>query len=407
MCLDIAYGVSYLHTSDDDKTCIIHRDIKSGNILLGENLEVKIADFGLSIFHPKNHPSRTINTEHCAGTHVYLDPEYKEEAQADRPKMEEVINGLKKAIDLQSREKMCHDSQKNRKNTLEIPLEDISLGGENFNNTNCNIEKGYGMYDGEVRYGNETKSVIIKRMSKFFQETPGSWREFEIPFKHKHENVIGLVGYCKKMNENFIVYENAINQSLDMHVGNATLTWTKRLKIGIDIGNGLKFLHGSGEGQDVVIHRDLKSSNILLTGGWKAKICGFDVSIIYPNNHNIRYTDDEIGGFPGCCDIYCFGVILFELLCGRLACTVRGQSLDSLFEGQFEVDRPDKLVFKRIREQIVWKSLVTFTTIAFNCLHDDRDKRPTASEVVVQLQHALELQVSYQSVEYVIFILKQ
>ncbi|XP_071733587.1 uncharacterized protein [Rutidosis leptorrhynchoides] len=469
MCLDIAYGLSYLHTPDDDKKCIIHRDIKSGNILLGENLEVKIADFGLSIFHPKNHPSSTINTEHCAGTHVYLDPEYQEgklkiesdiysfgvvlfeilsgkvayhpiymkengngiapvarqhfkddklmemvdikimeeahelsstikigpsraslneffkvafkcmaEAQAGRPKMKEVIDGLKKAIDF----------QKHRNDTLEISLEDIRLGGKTLSDTNCIIEEGYGMHNGEIQYNNETKPVTVKRMSKCGQKTPGNWREFEIPYKYKHEFVIGLIGYCKKMNEKFIVYEFAINQSLDMHVGNATLTWIKRLRIAIDIAKGLEFLHGRDGGQDVVIHKDLKSSNILLTGDWTTKICGFDRPLIFPKNMNIHYVNDVIRGY----DIYSLGVILFELLCGRLASTDRDHFFDSLVKGQYEVERPDKLAFELIREQIVRESLITFTKIAFQCLHDKRNQRPTASEVVVQLQQALALQ---------------
>ncbi|XP_071726785.1 uncharacterized protein [Rutidosis leptorrhynchoides] len=469
MCLDIAYALSYLHTPDRDKKCIIHRDIKSGNILLGENLEVKIADFGLSIFHPKNHPSSTINTEHCAGTHVYLDPEYQEgklkiasdvysfgvvlfeilsgkvaydriftkengngiapiarqrfkdgklmemvdtkimkeahelsstikigpsqdsldeffevackcvaEVQAGRPKMKEVIDGLKKAIDF----------QKHRNDTLEISLEDIRLGGKTLSDTNCIIEEGYGMHNGEIQYNNETKPVTVKRMSKCGQKTPGNWREFEIPYKYKHEFVIGLIGYCKKMNEKFIVYEYAINQSLDMHVGNATLTWIKRLRIAIDIAKGLEFLHGRDGGQDVVIHKDLKSSNILLTGDWTTKICGFDRPLIFPKNMNIHYVNDVIRGY----DIYSLGVILFELLCGRLASTDRDQFFDSFVKGQYEIERPDKLVFELIREQIVLESLVKFKKIAFRCLHDDRNIRPTAAMVLVQLKQALKLQ---------------
>nr|XP_043627317.1 probable serine/threonine-protein kinase PBL28 [Erigeron canadensis] len=76
MCLGIAYGLNYLHKAEGDKRITIHGDIKSDNILLDENLEVKIADFGLSLFHPINHSESTIHMKNFAGTNVYADPEY-------------------------------------------------------------------------------------------------------------------------------------------------------------------------------------------------------------------------------------------------------------------------------------------------------------------------------------------
>ncbi|XP_071739350.1 probable serine/threonine-protein kinase PBL28 [Rutidosis leptorrhynchoides] len=77
ICLDIAKGLKYLHTNMEGKPRIIHRDIKSANILLDQNWNAKIADFGLSKFHPANQLASTILTKHAVGTEVYLDPEYE------------------------------------------------------------------------------------------------------------------------------------------------------------------------------------------------------------------------------------------------------------------------------------------------------------------------------------------
>ncbi|MFS7947073.1 putative protein kinase RLK-Pelle-LRR-I-1 family [Helianthus anomalus] len=77
ICIDIAHGLDYIHTTMENKQKIIHRDIKSDNILLGDNWGAKIADFGLSIFHPVDHQASTINATKVAGTQVYLDPEYE------------------------------------------------------------------------------------------------------------------------------------------------------------------------------------------------------------------------------------------------------------------------------------------------------------------------------------------
>nr|XP_043628002.1 calmodulin-binding receptor-like cytoplasmic kinase 3 [Erigeron canadensis] len=257
-----------------------------------------------------------------------------------------------------------------RKDTLEISLEDIRFYGETFGN--CNINKDLGMvYNGEVQYENGCKAVDIKRLRRSGLE-PGIWREFEIPFKHRHENIIGLVGYFKKMDEKFIVYEHASNQSLDLYLNDADFSWTKRLKICVDIANGLDFLHRCDVGQEVVIHRDMKSSNILLTDDWKAKISGFEVSLAFPTNQEISYVVNPLNQCsPGYlyplykdnpyltkeCDIYSFGVILFEVLCGKSAChwnrTHPTQHLDRLVKDHHREGSLEDIVFDGIKKQII------------------------------------------------------
>ncbi|KAJ0766679.1 putative protein kinase RLK-Pelle-CrRLK1L-1 family [Helianthus annuus] len=253
---------------------------------------------------------------------------------------------------------------------------------------------GYGMlYNGKIQYHNRHKKVVVKRFSPdrylngvWFSSEHGFLKEFEVLFKYKHENIIGIVGYCKEMNEKIIVYENASKGSLD------------------------RYLNSTKE--DVVIHRDIKSSNILLTKNWKAKISGFELALTHPTNEVVKYVMNHVVGSPGYCDpmywethiltkesdMYSFGVVLFEILCGRLACPKdfknSSQFLDILVKRHFQVARLDDIVFEGIREQIAPKSLSTFRRIAFQCLNEERKERPTASQVMVQLQKALEFQVS-------------
>ncbi|KAJ0735732.1 putative protein kinase RLK-Pelle-LRR-I-1 family [Helianthus annuus] len=231
--------------------------------------------------------------------------------------------------------------------------------------------------------------------------------EVEVLFEYKHENIIGLVGYCDENGEKILVYEYAFNRSLDMHLGDASITWTKRLKIGIDIATGLDFLHGGGY---PVIHRDVKSANILLNDDWKAKITDFGLSVIPSLNNEIDFVVDSAAGTRGYCDplyverdfltresdVYSLGVVLFEMICGRLAVIQNHKDEDdflvSLVKQYYKEGKLDELVFKGIKDKIVPKSLTSFLTIAYQCLHRKREKRLAASEVVLQLKKALEFQ---------------
>ncbi|KAL9992834.1 putative protein kinase RLK-Pelle-CR4L family [Helianthus debilis subsp. tardiflorus] len=211
--------------------------------------------------------------------------------------------------------------------------------------------------------------------------------EVEVLFEYKHENIIGLVGYCDENGEKILVYEYASNGSLDRHLRDASITWTKQLKIGIGIATGLDFLH---EGGYPMIHKDVKSANILLDDNWKAKITNFGLSVINFRS-KIKLPVDNAAhlGIATRCT-------LNGMMCGRLAFIkyfgAGPRSFVSLVKQYYKEGKHDELVFEGIKDKIVPKSLTTVHTIAYQCLHRKREKRPAASEVVLQLKKALEFQ---------------
>ncbi|GJX96714.1 kinase-like domain, phloem protein 2-like protein [Tanacetum coccineum] len=211
--------------------------------------------------------------------------------------------------------------------------------------------------------------------------------ELEILVEHKHENIMGLIGYYNEGNEKIIVCEYAHNRSLDKHLDDISVTWIKRLNICIDVASGLAFLHKGSLTKEMVIHNDIKCANILLNDEWKAKITDFGLSII-----PIDYVDplhESTGLITKESDIYFFGVMLFEVLSGR-----------SIVTDKHKYDRQDLtaiqgIVFRHIKRCIAPESLNTFEKIASRCIDDESEKQPTAEEVLGQLKKALEIQEGY------------
>ncbi|PWA91734.1 protein kinase-like domain, Phloem protein 2-like protein [Artemisia annua] len=482
ICLYIAHGLKYLHTNtDQDKQKIIHRDIKSANILLGPNWEAKIADFGLSKIHPPDQEASTLNTDTIAGTNVYLDPEYKKygrlnkksdiysfgvvlfeiltgrlaydrfytkvnekgiapiardhfekgtimeivdhkikeeadghvfalskrpnkdslnifseiayrclaETQAQRPTIDDVIHELKKALQAQ---------EKSQKENFKMSLEDFKSATQNFSIVG---RGGLGnVYKGVASHANGHTIIAAKRLDRRFfgHGETRFFRELDIPLKYKHENVIGLLGYCDDEIEKIILHEFASRGRLDGYLSNASLTWVMRLKICIDIASGLNFLHATDVNQEVVIHRDIKSSNILLFDDWKAKITGFGLSLVCQINHDIDHVPDDAAGTVGYSDplysttriltkeydIFSLGAVLFDILCGKLSSIKLDDEhlfLPFLAKNRYQLGKLDELVFEGIKKQIYPQSFDKFSRIAYQCLHHRIERRPTAHEV--------------------------
>ncbi|XP_047963634.1 serine/threonine-protein kinase-like protein CCR1 [Salvia hispanica] len=146
-------------------------------------------------------------------------------------------------------------------------------------------------------------ATIIHSNSRDFET------ELEILCNLRHANIVNLLGYCAEMGERLLVYEFMPHGTLHdhLHGGLSTLNWTLRLKIAMQAAKGLEYLHK--EAVPPIVHRDIRTSKILLDADWGARISDF--GLLTP-----KEVDSEAEMKK---DVYSFGVVLLEILSGRKA----------------------------------------------------------------------------------------
>ncbi|WOL18333.1 putative receptor-like protein kinase [Canna indica] len=198
-----------------------------------------------------------------------------------------------------------------------------------FNESNFLGEGGFAFvykacFNGEV-------FAAVKKLSGGGQDCEKEFEnELDLLGRIRHPNIVSLLGYCVHGEERFIVYELMENGSLESQLHGpshgSALTWNIRIKIALDIARGLEYLHEHCN--PPIIHRDLKSSNILLGSDFNAKISDFGLAVPvgYHNRSSLKlsgtvgYVAPEYlldGKLTEKSDVYAFGVVLLELLMGR------------------------------------------------------------------------------------------
>ncbi|KAJ0463925.1 putative protein kinase RLK-Pelle-LRR-I-1 family [Helianthus annuus] len=275
-----------------------------------------------------------------------------------------------------------------------------------------------------------SKTVAIKRISSRVDEQgkQGFLTEIELLTSCKHPNIVSLLGFCDEAGEMILVYEYAFKGSLGDYLvsGDKTtgiLSWAERIQICLDIAHGISYLHTDMEGKPRIIHRDIKSDNILLDENLNAKLADFGLSKSHPMNQqpstiyskNIAgttlYMDPEYmatGKYKRESDIYSFGVVLFEVLSGKVAydSTYTNENdlgIAPVARRRFNEDTLKELIDPNIIEDDndhVFSlnkgpnqdSFHTFSKIAYQCLAETQAKRPTIEVVIKELEKALELQ---------------
>nr|GEW79136.1 protein kinase-like domain, phloem protein 2-like protein [Tanacetum cinerariifolium] len=169
---------------------------------------------------------------------------------------------------------------------LVIKLEEVKSATDNFTDTKIIGKGGFGnVYEGELsQLSGKTKAAFKRLDRKHEQGDPQFWKEVMMLSRYTHENVISLLGFCDDGGEKILVYEHASNGSLDRHLSSTTLTWSQRIRICHDAAKGLCYLHEDKGNHHRVLHRDIKSSNILLDENWKAKVSDMGLAKVGPTN---------------------------------------------------------------------------------------------------------------------------
>ncbi|XP_047147987.1 senescence-induced receptor-like serine/threonine-protein kinase [Vigna umbellata] len=228
-----------------------------------------------------------------------------------------------------------------------------------------------------------------------------------------HRNVVSLVGYCDESDTKALIYEYLSEGNLQQKLSDKNpifLEWTQRLKIAMDAANGLDYLHNGCK--PPVIHRDLKTSNILLDENMHAKISDFGVSKTFAND-NDTYVTTYPAGTPGYLDpefycsgtlnkksdVYSFGIILLELITGQPALTGTSENLSYILpwvNNKLRTGNIQEIVDRRLHGKYNGASAWKFVGIAMSCLPQVPIHRPDIGHIALELKDCLSLELSLE-----------
>ncbi|EOY03757.1 Malectin/receptor-like protein kinase family protein, putative [Theobroma cacao] len=281
----------------------------------------------------------------------------------------------------------------------------------NFDEQSIIGSGGFGhVYKGFIDGGSTT--VAIKRLDSSSRQGIREFQtELELLSKLRHVNLVSLIGFCDDHGEMILVYEYMSRGTLRDYLyktKNPPLPWKRRLEICIGAARGLHYLHSGVK--HPIIHRDVKSTNILLDENWVAKVSDFGLSRVGPTSifqshvstvvkGSIGYVDPEYyrrQQLTQKSDVYSFGVVLFEVLCARPS------MIPGLPKDQVSLARWARICHARgTLEEIMDPNLVgditplclkKFGELAGSCIRDNGIERPMMSDVVWGLEFALQIQ---------------
>ncbi|XP_071725897.1 phytosulfokine receptor 2-like [Rutidosis leptorrhynchoides] len=289
----------------------------------------------------------------------------------------------------------------------DLTVSDVVESTNNFSQANIIGCGGFGLvYKADLPNGSK---AAIKRLSGDCGQMDREFHaEVEALSRAQHKNLVSLKGYCKYGNDRLLIYSYMENGSLDYWLHERVdeeppLKWRARLKIAKGAAQGLAYLHNESK----IIHRDIKTSNILLDERFKAHLADFGLSrLLCPYDTHVTtdlvgtlgYIPPEYGQtlsatFKG--DVYSFGVVLLELITARRPVEVaKGKNCRDLVSWVFQMKLESR--YGEIFDILIWDKscetqMLEVLGIACKCLDQDPRRRPSIEQVVLWLDEVAEL----------------
>ncbi|XP_026454206.1 probable leucine-rich repeat receptor-like protein kinase At5g49770 isoform X1 [Papaver somniferum] len=277
----------------------------------------------------------------------------------------------------------------------------------NFSEANDIGSGGYGkVYRGTLASG---QLVAIKRSQPGSSQGRNEFTtEVELLSRVHHKNLVGLVGFCFEDKEQMLVYEFVPNGTLKGSLTGKSgirLDWNRRLRVALGAAKGLSYLHDLAN--PPIIHRDIKTNNILLDERLNAKVADFGLSkpmgdsedgqIVTQVKGTMGYLDPEYymsNQLTAKSDVYSFGVVLLELLTARVPLE-KGRYI--VREVRVAMDRQkDRYGLNELLDSALGltnplKGLEQFVDLAMRCVEETGDERPTMSEAVKEIERIMQM----------------
>nr|XP_043626860.1 wall-associated receptor kinase 2-like [Erigeron canadensis] len=284
-------------------------------------------------------------------------------------------------------------------------MKELNKATDNYDESNIIGKGGYGtVYKGIL---SDNKLVAIKK-SKLVDQTKTQIEQFinevVILSQINHRNVVKLIGCCLEAEIPLLVYEFISNGTLSDHIHeeskSVAITWDIRLRIATETAGALSYLHYAASVP--IIHRDIKTNNILLDDSYVAKVADFGASKLIPVDQieletlvrgTLGYLDPEYlqtSQLTDKSDVYSFGVVLVELVTGQKALNFDRPEEERSLAKHFLSSLKDGKLFQVLDEHLQLKELpneiIQVSRIAERCLRVKGDERPTMKEVATELE---------------------
>ncbi|XP_012440677.2 wall-associated receptor kinase 2 isoform X2 [Gossypium raimondii] len=281
--------------------------------------------------------------------------------------------------------------------------EELETATNNYDESRIIGRGGYGtVYKGTLSDG---RTVAIKKSQVVDESQIDQFiNEVVVLSQINHRNVVKLLGCCLETEVPLLVYEFITNGTLFEHIHNkskaSSLTFETRLRIAAETAGVLSYLHSSAS--IPIIHRDVKSTNILLDDSYTAKVSDFGASRLVPLDQagistvvqgTLGYLDPEYlqtSQLTEKSDVYSFGVVLLELLTGQKAlCFERleeDRNLAMYFISALKEDRLVQILEKCVVDEAKIEMVEEIGSLARRCLRVKGEERPTMKEVAMELE---------------------